>query len=76
MNQVADRFNSASLLWLGVIALTLASVYLQEHLDWLARYPETWGLPFAEVLNAISNWMVGQFSPFFQILSLLLSFDI
>jgi len=76
MKQLQDRFDRATLLWLGAIALTLIGVFVQEHLDWLARYPETWVVPLADVLNALSNWIVGQFSPVFQAISLVLGVPI
>lgn len=76
MTQLLHRLDRATLVWLGAIALTLSGVFMQEHLDWLARYPETWVVPFADVLNALSNWIVGQFSPVFQVISLLLGYPI
>ena len=76
MKQMTHRFDRTALLWLGAIALTLTGVFVQEHLDWLARYPETWVVPLADVLNALSDWIVGQFYPIFQVVSHLLSFPI
>jgi glycine betaine/proline transport system permease protein len=76
MTQLLHRLDRATLVWLGAIALTLTGVFMQEHLDWLARYPDAWVVPLADVLNALSNWIVGQFSPVFQTISLVLGVPI
>ena len=76
MKQMTHRCDRTALLWLGAIALTLTGVFVQEHLDWLARYPETWVVPLADVLNALSDWIVAQFYPIFQVISHILSFPI
>ena len=70
------RIDRTAMLWLGAIALTLISVVLQGRLDWLASYPETAILPLAEVLNAVSNWIVRHFSWLFQGASALLEYPI
>jgi glycine betaine/proline transport system permease protein len=76
MTQLLHRLDRATLVWLGAIALTLTGVFMQEHLDWLARYPDAWVVPLADVLNALSNWIVWQFSPVFQTISLVLGVPI
>ncbi|MDM7931497.1 ABC transporter permease subunit [Tabrizicola sp.] len=65
-------FDRTAMLWLGAIAVTLIGVFLQGRLDWLATYPETGILPVADLLNAVSNWIVRHFAWLFQGMSALL----
>ena len=63
-------------LWLGALALTLIFAFLQGRFDWLAAYPDAWILPAAEVLNAISSWLVSHFAWLFQGLSALMAYPV
>ncbi|MDA7792311.1 ABC transporter permease subunit [bacterium] len=62
--------------WLGVIVITLALIGAQDHLKWLATYPKDLIVPFADVLNAIMNWLVEHVGWLFMGLSWLLEWPI
>lgn len=70
------KLDRTAMIWLGAIALTLISVVLQGRLGWLAIYPDTGILPVADVLNAVSNWIVRHFAWLFQGMSALLEYPI
>jgi len=76
MRRIMAQVDRCTALWIGAIAITLIGVLLQGRLDWLARYPEAWVLPVADVVNAVSNWVVRHFAWIFQGMSALLEYPI
>ena len=38
--------------WLGIIFITLALIFLQDHMKWLANYPKDLVIPFDRWLNS------------------------
>ncbi|MEO0893308.1 MAG: ABC transporter permease subunit [Pseudomonadota bacterium] len=60
------------MLWVGLIALTLAMVFLSDGATWLIEYPEPWVLPITSWLNMAMDWTVEVFGPAFKAFSALM----
>ncbi|MCZ4350907.1 ABC transporter permease subunit [Roseovarius aestuarii] len=63
--------------WLGwpqVIFLVLLCVLAQGSVDWLQEYPGALQLPVAAWFNAVMDWFVENFRPFFRAITLLFTY--
>jgi glycine betaine/proline transport system permease protein len=57
------------MIWVGLIALTLAMLAMSGSANWLISYPEAWVLPITPWLNAFMDWTVAVFGPAFRAFS-------
>ena len=62
-----------SLGWLLVILFAFGCILAQDHIDWVARYPDRLMLPIDSALNALMDWVVANFEQFFKAITALLS---
>tara|TARA_R100000750_G_scaffold62771_1_gene57910 strand:+ start:226 stop:2331 length:2106 start_codon:yes stop_codon:yes gene_type:complete len=63
--------------WLGwplVILFALLCVLAQGAVDWLQDYPSALQLPVAAWFNAVMDWFVDNFRPFFRAITLLFTY--
>ena len=63
MNGRVDR---ETLVWFGLLALTLLLLALRDQAAWLITYPSEWVLPLKDRLNAGMNWTVKYTGWFFR----------
>ena len=52
--------------WLGIIFITLALIFLQDHMKWLANYPKDLVIPFDRWLNSGMGFLITYFGWFFR----------
>ncbi|MEM9108323.1 MAG: ABC transporter permease subunit, partial [Pseudomonadota bacterium] len=57
------------MMWVGLIALTLAMLAMSDWAKWLIDYPQEWVLPITPWLNAFMDWTVAVFGPAFKAFS-------
>ncbi len=57
------------MIWVGMIALTLAMLAMSDAAKWLIDYPEAWVVPITPWLNAFMDWTVAVFGPAFRAFS-------
>jgi glycine betaine/proline transport system permease protein len=62
----------ASVIWLGILGLTLVLLSLREAAPWLISYPKEWVIPIVSVLNTIMAWVVDTTGAFFRAVSAVL----
>mgnify|MGYP003663591986 FL=1 len=62
-----------SLGWLFVILFAFGCILVQDRIDWVAHYPDRLMLPIDGALNAVMDWVVANFEPFFKALTAILS---
>jgi glycine betaine/proline transport system permease protein len=55
--------------WLILGAGALACMLIAQIVPWLTEYPETWIVPFADTISAISSWFVDNFKWVFRAIS-------
>ncbi|MEM6588416.1 MAG: ABC transporter permease subunit [Pseudomonadota bacterium] len=60
------------MLWVGLVAMTLAMLFMSDAAKWLIEYPDGWVLPITPWLNAAMDWVVAAFGPAFKKFSLLM----
>ncbi|MBX2839345.1 MAG: ABC transporter permease subunit [Gammaproteobacteria bacterium] len=70
------KIDRGTLQWLGVITLTLLCIAYQNQWSWMKVFPETWQLPFSNLLNAIMDWMIAYLGWFFRAIAWLLEWPI
>ena len=62
--------------WLIILALTVISLFLQEHLTWMSKYPKNLIVPFADWLNFWMEILIKYLGWFFLSISWLLEWPI
>lgn len=59
----------STLIWFGILALTLVLLALRDTMPWLITFPEEWSLPFVSLLNDGMAWTVKHSGAFFRSVS-------
>lgn len=65
-----------TLIWLGIIAITLLSIYLQGQWKWMAQYPKDMVIPLADWLSFGMDWVIQTTGWFFMGISWILEWPI
>ncbi len=64
----------STLIWLGVLILSLLIVAARNSAEWLTTYPETWTLPIQSWVDSATDGVVAIFKPFFRAITRILAF--
>ena len=55
-----------SIIWIGLVAATIAMLTARGHAPWLIEYPTEWTLPFASLFNTAMEAVVAATGSFFR----------
>lgn len=58
-----------AILWAAVFVLFAAALAMRSHTDIFAAYPQSWTVPFSDVINAFMDWFVPTFKPMFRLVN-------
>ena len=71
---MSKQLSQSTLIWLGVLILSLVIVALRDSAEWLTIYPDNWALPIQAWVDSGTDAVVAVFKPIFRAVSGIFTF--